>query len=317
MERKKNVIYLVVITALSVAAFVYLFVKVGKIGVGEYKTYYIVFDNTKGLAEKSDVRLGGLKVGYVDKMRILLDKKDIKIEAEIKVKNDVPIRKDFEAQIRMKSLLGEKYVELIPTGEGDLEEAPEGFRITRAKTLFEPDELILSLKPFIDALDPNVVKEMTGTITDLVRTTEPLIKNTADMVKNLNEITPELKAITKELYEYSDEIAKLIDVFSKNSESISIALSELPKLINNVNSLISNVSGTLKDGNMFISTMVNYQDSITYTTVLLPEVLEGVIKISNFANNMLPEFQKLVTQTSITLEKLQQVLEKGVKVRVF
>lgn len=317
MGRKKDIIYLLIISFISAGAFVYLLVKIGKIGVGKFKTYYIVFNNTKGLAEKADVRLGGLKIGFVDKMKINIENNEIKIEAEIKVKEGVPIRKDFEAQIRMKSLLGEKYVELIPTGEGSTEEAPERFKITRSKTLVEPDEMILALKPFIDSINPEMIKEMTSTLTELVRTTEPLIKNTSQMIENINEITPELKELTVRFYRSSDDIAKVIGIFSQNYNEINKSLSELPKLIDNVNTLMNSVSKTLEDGNDILSTMISYQDNITYATVLLPQVLESMLKISYFATNMLPEFQRLVTQTNTTLEKLQQVLDKGVKVRVF
>lgn len=317
MGRKKDLIYLLIISIISAVAFIYLLIKIGKIGVGKFRTYYIVFNNTKGLAEKSDVRLGGLKIGFVDKMKIIIEGNEIKVEAEIKVKEGVPIRKDFEAQIRMKSLLGEKYIELAPTGEGSIEEAPEGFKITRSRTLFEPDELILAMKPIIDSLNPDMIKEMTGTLTEFVRTTEPLIKNTSEMISNINEITPELKELTVRFYKSSDDIAKIVRVFSENSNEINKSISELPKLIDNLNMLMNSLSKTLQDGNAILSTVITYQDNLTYSTALLPQVLESVLKISSFATNMIPEFQKLVTQTNSTLEKLQQVLDKGVKVRVF
>ncbi len=317
MEERRNIAYLVVILITSIAALAYLVMKIGNIGMGKWRTYYVLLDNTKGLAEKSDVRLGGVKVGYVDKMDLLLEENQIFVKTAMKIKPDVPIRKDFEVQIRMKSLLGEKYIELVPTGEGDRAEAEEGYTFTKTRVLFEPDELIMALKPFIDSLDPNAIKEISKAAPELVKNINPIINKTEELVNTVNTLLPETQRMLSKLYGMTDEFERIISIFSENSNEINEAIRAMPKLINNTSTVFSNVTTTIVEANNLLLTLREYQNSLTPAFLALPEMVSLSISILNFANSAIPEFQNILTQTSITLEKLQGVLEKGVKVRIF
>src|SRR4249920_3223684 len=80
-------------------------------------TIDIVFDSVAGLDDKAAVRIAGVRVGRVDGISLS------GTEALVTVRLDQPVRltEGTTASISSVSLLGEKYVELIPGPEN----APE------------------------------------------------------------------------------------------------------------------------------------------------------------------------------------------------
>lgn len=317
-EKKKNIVFFLVITGISLISFFYLISKIGKVWGGGYKTIYAKFENIKGLAEKAEVRLGGVKVGYVNKMKIELDKEKISVKLEMKIKKDAPIRKDFEAQIRMKSLLGEKFVELVPTGTGDISPAPDGFTIEKTKILFEPDELIMSLEPFIKSLDPQTIRELASIAPEIVRSINPLIQNTSDLIEKLDKTLEASAKIVSGLEKTISVGNELLDLFAYNKNNIEKLIKLSPELVQSINSSLPELLALVKNVNQtLIYLNDNQKDNFSRIFEITPQVLSETQKLLNNLNDMTPEFQKVITEVIPIIRKLNETLEKGVKVRLF
>lgn len=73
-----------------------------------------VFDNGSFVIPGEDVKIGGVKVGAIDDVDLTEDNK-----AAVVLKIDdpafVPFRKDAQCQIRLQSLIGEQFIECVPT----------------------------------------------------------------------------------------------------------------------------------------------------------------------------------------------------------
>jgi phospholipid/cholesterol/gamma-HCH transport system substrate-binding protein len=93
-----------------------------RIGKGGVQRISVTFPDVAGLSEKSTVRLAGVPVGKVRKIR--LDSQGRAV-VDLDINADVDLRMGASASIANLGLLGEKYVELIPgpVGAGAL---PEG-----------------------------------------------------------------------------------------------------------------------------------------------------------------------------------------------
>jgi hypothetical protein len=61
----------------------------------------------------------------------------------------------------------------------------------------------------------------------------------------------------------------------------------------------------------------NQKDSFSRIFEITPQVLSETQKLLINLNNMMPEFQKVMTEAIPMIRKLNEILEKGVKVRVF
>jgi phospholipid/cholesterol/gamma-HCH transport system substrate-binding protein len=81
-----------------------------RIGRGVPRRVSVQFKDVGGLDEKSAVRVAGVRVGRVTKIRLVEGKALVDIELD----RDVALRQGASASIESLGLLGEKYVELVP-----------------------------------------------------------------------------------------------------------------------------------------------------------------------------------------------------------
>src|SRR4051794_38486433 len=106
---------LVVILALLVLAF--NADRVPFIGGGT--TYHAMFADATGLKPGDDVRIAGVKVGKITSVE--LDGAAVRVG--LKVDPGAHVGPDSRAEIKIKTLLGQKYVALTPIGDGELKGA--------------------------------------------------------------------------------------------------------------------------------------------------------------------------------------------------
>jgi phospholipid/cholesterol/gamma-HCH transport system substrate-binding protein len=74
------------------------------------------FDHIDGLVNGADVRIAGVKVGSV--VDLTIDPKNFLADVTIAVRDDIHLPKDTSAEIVSESLLGGKYLNLSPGGDG-------------------------------------------------------------------------------------------------------------------------------------------------------------------------------------------------------
>ena len=73
------------------------------------------FSNIGGITPGSSVRVGGIKVGVVEKLT--LDPKNFRAVASMRVGNDIALPKDSAAAVQSSGLLGEKFIAIEPGGD--------------------------------------------------------------------------------------------------------------------------------------------------------------------------------------------------------
>jgi hypothetical protein len=218
----------------------------------------------------------------------------------------------------MKSLLGEKFVELVPTGTGDISPAPDGFTIEKTKILFEPDELIMSLEPFIKSLDPQTIRELASIAPEIVRSINPLIQNTSDLIEKLDKTLEASAKIVSGLEKTISVGNELLDLFAYNKNNIEKLIELSPELVQSINSSLPELLALVKNVNQtLIYLNDNQKDSFSRIFEITPQVLSETQKLLNNLNDMTPEFQKVITEVIPIIRKLNETLEKGVKVRLF
>ncbi|MGB0576333.1 MAG: outer membrane lipid asymmetry maintenance protein MlaD [Alphaproteobacteria bacterium] len=76
------------------------------------------FDRVDGLAEGSDVRMSGIKIGTVISQK--LDPKTYLAVLTMNVRKDVKLPRDSSARIASNGLLGDKYLSITPGAEDEM-----------------------------------------------------------------------------------------------------------------------------------------------------------------------------------------------------
>jgi len=92
-----------------------------KLGRKLGKTVSMQFDDVAGLKEKADVRVAGVLVGRVARIRLVGGRAVVDVELE----KDVDLHQGASADIATLGMLGENYIELIP-GSPSAPKLPDG-----------------------------------------------------------------------------------------------------------------------------------------------------------------------------------------------
>ncbi len=197
MKRFRNEIGVGVLILGALAALLYLSFKVGAIkSLGDTITVEAVFDDASGLVEDGDVRLVGVRVGGIKSLQV----RDGKCVATMVIKRDAGLRKDCRAEVRARSVLGEKYVAMLPQGDS----APplaSGDVIVDTAIPYEIDQMVTAIGPVLEAVDPDDVAVIVSALAGVVRDSEDadtagLIAKGEQLLDNLNEmasIAPQVK----------------------------------------------------------------------------------------------------------------------------
>jgi phospholipid/cholesterol/gamma-HCH transport system substrate-binding protein len=121
---------------LGIASFFLVFAyTTGKGGV--YTGYPLIakFDRIDGLSVGNDVRISGVKVGNV--MSITIDPKTYLAQVEFTVRNGLTLPVDTVAEITSESLMGGKYVALVPGGNESTLAPGDKITYTQSSVSFE------------------------------------------------------------------------------------------------------------------------------------------------------------------------------------
>lgn len=135
------------IVLLSIGLFIYMGFHVGafRFDRDKYNKYTMHFSDISGLSRKADVKIAGVKVGWIEDVRLLTDGK-LEVEADVMILKNCTIHKDAYAIARQEGLLGAKYVELVP-GDPLLERLTPGSIIRKPSvTPVGVDELLHQFK---------------------------------------------------------------------------------------------------------------------------------------------------------------------------
>lgn len=138
---KQGIIETVVgFVVLFVAATFFLFAYNNSNYSGVAKTYSLVsnFQNIEGIAKGADVKLAGIKVGYVDSL--MLEDDTYYAVLTMRINDGVNIPKDSSAIVSTSGLLGGKYIRINP-GASE-ENLKEGGKIKFTQSALNLEDLI-------------------------------------------------------------------------------------------------------------------------------------------------------------------------------
>jgi phospholipid/cholesterol/gamma-HCH transport system substrate-binding protein len=122
--------------------------KVGALrGLGSQVRLQTRVSDAGGLTEGAVVKIAGVDVGRVSGMRL----EDRQAVLELEVRQDAAVPVDALVRVRARSVLGEKYVELIP-GAQDAPLAADGALLASLPPPMEIDLLVNQLAPMLEGL---------------------------------------------------------------------------------------------------------------------------------------------------------------------
>ncbi len=237
-ERNRLTVGLVgvaVIVALVTAVFSYDKIPFIK-GTSDYSAY---FAEAGGIKSGSDVRVSGLGVGRVSGVSL----EGTKVLVDFTVRDGVDLGDRTEAAIKTETVLGTKYLELTPRGDGSLS-GP--IPLERTRSPYDLTDALGDLTTTISGLDTAQLSSALDTVADTFKDTPPDLKialegvarfsdtlNTRDA--KLRQLLTDANKVTGVLAKRSDQIAQLV----ANANALLV---ELVSQRDSVDALMGNLS---------------------------------------------------------------------------
>lgn len=188
----------------------------------ETESYSAHFTEASGLQAGAPVHVSGLEVGKVSAVK--LDGSEVLVDFELQA--DIKLGERSEASIKTKSLLGSKFLEIVPRGGGQQNGAIPSARTMPAYQL------------------PDALGDLTATISGL--DTDQLSSSLAVLAETFSETPPELRVAVEGVARFSEtlntrdaELRHLLSDANKVTTVLSERTDQIVSLIANTNAILA------------------------------------------------------------------------------
>ncbi|HEX8001354.1 MAG TPA: MlaD family protein [Mycobacteriales bacterium] len=186
-------------------------------GLGGQTEYKAAFSQAAGIAPENEVRVAGVRVGSVTGVSLDLPNKQVLVTFEVK---GVELGDQTKAAIKLKTLLGTKYLELTPEGSGELAEGAV-IPVDRTTVPFQIYEAGNQLAETIDDVDTEQLAKALEVLADTFRDTKgnarsaltglsAISKTIASRDAELRQLLASTKTVTAALAARDGELTRLI-----------------------------------------------------------------------------------------------------------
>jgi phospholipid/cholesterol/gamma-HCH transport system substrate-binding protein len=167
--------------------------------------YHAEFTDAAGLHTGSDVQVSGIRVGRVSNIRIGQER--VIVDFDVKGRE---IGRLTHASVEVKSLLGDKFLNVKPAGSGDL---PSGATIPLSRTDSSYDIVgtLSQLTTQTEDTDKANLKEALDTLSETLDTASPEIKGSFTGLARLSESISTRDEEIEDLLRHSRNVTTLLD----------------------------------------------------------------------------------------------------------
>jgi phospholipid/cholesterol/gamma-HCH transport system substrate-binding protein len=280
-----------------------LFFIFGQYQTGSTTDYSAVFKDASRLKVGQSVRVGGMRVGTVNSVKLQKDKTAL---VTFDADPTVQMTTGTQAAVRYLNLVGDRYLELID-GPGD-RRLPPGSQIPRERTqsALDIDLLLGGLKPVIRGLNPQDVNALSASLIQIFQgqggTLQSLLSNTSGFTTALAEHNQTIQALidnlrtllstlTKEGDKFSGTIAKLetlVTQLATEKDPIGTAIDSLNNGTASVADLLTDarppLKGTVDQLNRLVTNMEGQKDRLDTSLQKAPENYRKLIRTGSYGS---------------------------------
>ena len=267
------------------------------------------FASTEGLVTQSDVDVAGVRVGRV--VGIAADGSGGTLVSMV-IDGNVRVRQDARALLRPKSLIGEKFVELVRRPGSTTPYAPDGYRLPRAQTgqAVELDQILNQLDPQTRSALSSSLRELgvaldqreddvSASIPEVEQAAanlRPLARTADARQQQIDRILTDLAIIMAALADEQDAVGHVVDsgdvaasALAKRDRELAGTVQQADRLLGSLDTVLADTTpadraalerapGTVGAGRQLLSNLNPTVDR------LLPELLLAQV---NYPSNQL------------------------------
>jgi len=250
----------------AIAGLVFLSFRIGGGRPPQASTYVLIFDSALGLQRDNIVTVAGVRVGVVEAITV----DDGRARVDVAVNPGLALYQDATAAVRARTLLGEKYVELVPGTPGGARLAA-GTVIEKTVPTVEIDQVIRgageviarandilpTLQAAVEKIDGLVrrsdveataksLSEVLDETTALMRTLSALSRTSGDDLRTVLQLLrqrgPEILSRIESTAERVDRLAAAVP-----AEEMAEAIRRAPQAVDNADRALADLRVAVSD----------------------------------------------------------------------
>jgi phospholipid/cholesterol/gamma-HCH transport system substrate-binding protein len=289
--RDRNPVVIGAIGLGVIAAMLLLAFNIDKLPLLGGTSHSAALSEAGGLKAGDDVRIAGVKVGKIS--AVDLDGDHVRVD--FKVDRSTHLGSQTSASVRIKTILGQKYLALDPAGKGELSaEIP----LSRTTPAYDVVEAFSDLAKTTDAIDTDQLANALDTVANTFRDSPENVRTAVDGLGRLSRTIASRDDQLRELLDHANGVTGVLA--ARNKELVSL----------------------LSDGDLLLQELRKRRADIhtlLVSTVTLSQQLTGLVRDNREA--IRPALQNLKNVLA-TLEANQANLDRSIRllapfVRVF
>lgn len=279
MRLKDHTVGVGVITliGLGIAAFISVMTGTGSLFSDPIEVT-VLLEDAAGAAEGAAVKVAGVTVGSVSDLS--LDSGRARLTLQIDPSAGVTT--DMFVQVRARSLLGEKYIALIPSPQPDSPLA-DGGQLTNTRPSLDVDDLLNRLGPLLDGVDGEALAGIVTTLSDaLEEDPERLRRMLVDaetILDNAATASTDLPALAEQTGSTLASVRRAADAGDRTLSELSSAAAraddiaaKAETLADNADALVTETRAAIEKGDDFLTVMISRTDDIEQIIDNLKEI---------------------------------------------
>ena len=168
-------------------------------------SYQAYFADAGGLHKGNIVEVGGIRAGRVQKLEL----RDGKVLVTFEVDHGVDFGKDSQARVQVLNLLGEKYLDLVPAGEGQLDpDTP--IPVERTSSAYDIVGVFSDLAETTEKIDIPQLDQALDVVADTVNTSAPEIQASFEGIARLSASVASRDTQIQHLLQSSRDVSALL-----------------------------------------------------------------------------------------------------------
>lgn len=236
------------------------------------KTYSAEVAESAGITDGAEVRVAGVKVGKVSDVRL----DGAKVIVEFRAKG-VSLGEDTRAAIKIKSLLGQKYLALTPAGDGELD---------------GPIPLERTTVPYDVALAFEDLSRNVGAI------------KTERMAKSFDVLADSFERTPKALRQMLEGMSALATTISKRDDELASLMQSSAEITGVFSGLSTEIESLLNDGDLLLDELAARREAIH-------ELLVGTQRLSTQLTALVRENEDELSPALAKLDKVSRILNRN------
>lgn len=254
-QRDPFKIGLVAIAILGVIGAAVVFLSVANFGT---KSYTAVLEHTGGLRSGEDVQVHGVHKGKVTGIELEKDH----VVVTFVLDSDIDLGSTTEATVKVATLLGTHYLEVDPSGPGDL--ADGRIPLDRTSVPYNLQDVLESGAGALDELDPDLLAQALTQMADTLGASQGEIRPALEGVARLSDVIATrsdqtgalltaARSVTDQLAASSDDIVGLmkqtnlvVTEVTARRQAIHQLLTETTGLARALEAIVSSTKGKLE-----------------------------------------------------------------------